>query len=113
MDPRVHGRLTQTEEFPHDDLQRISLEIDEEKQQLLLGGMKCPPASSASRPLAGSACRGPVSGIQSLIRASEGGQQEPKLREREPGEGQELPTITLKFCIRYHAAIVTLISDKV
>src|SRR5947209_8188434 len=75
--------------------------------------MQCPLASSTSKPLSRSACRGPVSGIQSLIRASEGGQQEPKLRKREPGKGQELPTVTLKFCIRYHAAIVDLISDKV
>jgi hypothetical protein len=113
VDPRVHGRLTQTEEFRHDDLQGISPEIDEDKQQLLLGGMQCPPASSASGPSAGSAGRGPVRRIQSLIRANEGGQQEPKLRESEPGKCQELPTVTLEICIRYHAAIVDLISDKV
>src|SRR4051794_22306842 len=113
VDPTVHGRLTQTEEFPHDDLQGISLEIDEEKQQLLLGRMQCPPASSTSGPLAGSVGCGPVRGIQSLISAREGGQEEPKLRKGEPGEGQELPPVSLKICIRYHAAIVALISDKV
>ena len=66
------GRLTQAEEFSHDDLQGISPEIDEEEQQLLLGGMKCPPAAPASRPSAGSACRSPIRGIELLIRASEG-----------------------------------------
>ena len=73
MDPVVHGRLSQAEELAHEDLDGISLEIDQEEEQLLLGGMKCPPAPAASGPSAGSTCCGPIRGMEPLIRASEGG----------------------------------------
>jgi hypothetical protein len=87
MDPIVHPRLTEAEEFAHKDLQGIRLEIDEEKQEFLFRGMQSALASSTGRPLAGLACQGLVRGIQSLIGPREGGQQKLKLRKGQPGEG--------------------------
>ena len=113
MNPIVHARLTQAKEFAHDDLKGISLEVDQEEQQLIFRPMQDSLAASASGPLAGSICSGLVLGIQSLIGRREGGQQKLKLRERQAGEGQKLPTIALECCVGDHAAIVTLISDNV
>ena len=36
MQPVIHSLLTQREEFRHDDLERIRLEVDQQEQQLLL-----------------------------------------------------------------------------
>src|SRR5947209_3884176 len=106
MDPMVRLRLAQVKEFAQDDLQRIGLEVDQEKQELLLGSVQGSLATSAGRTLAGLAGDGLVRGIQSLIGPAEGGQQPLELWDRQSCEGQELPSIALEFCIRHHKAIV-------
>src|SRR3954452_7844176 len=75
MDPMVRLRLAQVKEFAHDDLQRIGLEVDQEKQELLLGSVQGSLVPSAGRTLAGTTGDGLVRGIQSLIGPAEGGQQ--------------------------------------
>ena len=44
MNPIVHLRLTQSEEFAHDDLKGIGLEVDQDKQQLLFRRVQRPLA---------------------------------------------------------------------
>src|SRR5262249_45244857 len=51
LDPRVHARLTQAEELAHDDLERISLEIDQEEEQLLLRTVQDALSASAGASL--------------------------------------------------------------
>src|SRR3954454_12699240 len=108
MDPMVRLRLAQVKEFAHDDLQRIGLEVDQEKQELLLGSVQGSLATSAGRTLAGTTGDGLVRGIQSLIGPAEGGQQPLELWDRQSCEGQKLPSIALEFCKCHHKAIVAL-----
>jgi hypothetical protein len=75
MDPIVYARLTQPEEFPHEGLDRIRLEIDEEERQLLLRTRQNSLAASAGAPLTGPVRQGAVLGIPSVIGRSEGVQQ--------------------------------------
>src|SRR3954447_15994125 len=112
MDPMIRLRLAQAKEFAHDDLQRIGLEVDQEKQELLLRSMQESLATSAGRTLAGLAGNGLVRGIQSLRGSAEGGQQPLVLWDRQSCEGQELPSIALEFCKCHHKAIVALFPIK-
>jgi hypothetical protein len=82
MDPIVHARLTQAKELAHDDRERISLEIDEEEEQLLLRTRQDPLAASTGAPLAGPVFSGAVLGIPSVIGRSEGVQQESEFLKR-------------------------------
>src|SRR4051794_23809572 len=108
MDPMIRLRLAQVKEFAHDDLQRIGLEVDQEKQELLLGSVQGSLATSAGRTLAGTTGDGLVRGIQSLIGPAEGGQQPLELWDRQSCEGQELPSIALECCKCHHKAIIAL-----
>lgn len=51
--PVVHPRPAQAEEFGHDDLQGIGLEVDQEEQPLLLGGLQHRDPAAARRAPAG------------------------------------------------------------
>src|SRR4051794_36830674 len=108
MDPMIRLRLAQVEELALDDLQRIGLEVDQDEQELLLGSMQEPLATSAGRTLAGTAGNGLVRGIQSLIGPAEGGQQPLELWDRQSCEGQKLPSIALECCKCHHKAIIAL-----
>jgi hypothetical protein len=77
----IRLRLTQIKEFAQDDLQRISLEVDQDEQELLLGSMQESLATPARSPLAGLAFDSLVRRIQSLIGPGEGRQQQLKLRD--------------------------------
>ena len=58
MNPMIHLRLTQAKEFAHDDLKRIGLEVDQDKQELIFGSMQESFATPASGTLAGLALDG-------------------------------------------------------
>src|SRR3954464_505225 len=68
MDPMIRLRLAQVKEFAQDDLQRIGLEVDQEKQEFLLRSMQESLAPSAGRTLAGLAGNGLVGRIQFVDR---------------------------------------------
>jgi hypothetical protein len=51
VDPVVHARLTQAEEFAHEDLERIRLERDQEEEQLLLRTRQDTLAASTGAPV--------------------------------------------------------------
>jgi hypothetical protein len=113
MDPIVHLRLAQAKEFAHDGLKGIGLEVDQDKQELILGPMQEPLAAPANRAspgltLSGSACR-----IASLISPWKGRQQTLELRQRQASEGQKPPPVRLEGFVSDHAAIVFLIPDNV
>src|SRR5262245_5710757 len=112
LNPIVHRRLAQTEEFGHDDLQRIGLEVDEEEQQLLFRRMQSSLASGTRGPLAGLASQGPVRGIQQFIGPCEGRQEMVKLRQGQASEGETFPPISLDFCIGNHRAMLSLFPIK-
>src|SRR2546421_2344409 len=52
MNPIIHLGRTQVKEFAHDRLERIGLEVDQKKQELILGLLQAPLATAASRTLA-------------------------------------------------------------
>src|SRR5258707_12616791 len=104
----IRLRLAQVKELAHDDLQRIGLEIDQDKQELLLWSMQESLATSAGRTLAGLAGNGLVREIQSLIGLAEGSQQPLELWYRKSCEGRKLPSIALEGGIRHIKAIVAL-----
>jgi hypothetical protein len=83
MNPIVHPWLTQIKELAHDDLERIGLEVYQEKQEFILWQRQEPLAAPARGPLAGLTLRGLVCGMESLIRLREGSQQKLELRERQ------------------------------
>jgi hypothetical protein len=72
MNPMIRLRLTEIDEFAHDHLQRVCLEVDQDEQELLLGSMQESLATPTSSPLAGLAFDGLVRKIQSLIGPGEG-----------------------------------------
>ncbi len=113
MNPIIHPGLTQVKEFAHDRLQRIGLEVDQQKQELILGSLQPAFATAAKRTLAGLAFGGLVCGVELLIRLGEGRQQALELRERQARESQKLSPISLKCFVGNHAFIVFLIPDKV
>src|SRR5258708_2343057 len=80
VNPKVRSLLTQIEEFAHEDLQGISLEIDENKQQFLFRAMQYAMAASSRKPLAGAACKGLLRGKKRLIGTCEGRQEPLKLQ---------------------------------
>src|SRR3954447_22182532 len=108
MDPMIRLRLAQVKEFAQDDLQGIGLEVDQDKQELLLRSMQVSLATSAGRTLAGIAGNGLVGGIQSLRGPAEGSQQPLELWDRPSCEGQKPPSIALEFCKCHHKPIVAL-----
>ena len=108
MQPVVCPRLAQPKQFAQDGLQGIGLEIDEQEQQLLLWRVQHPLAAATREPLAGLACQGLVGEVKSFVARRERGQQLLELGKRQPGEGQQLPTIALKFRKRHHEAVLLL-----
>src|SRR5579871_1286 len=113
MDPTIHPGLTQVNEFAHDGWQRVGLEVDQQKQELILGLRQPPCATAASRTLAGLACGGSVGGVELLIRPCKGSQQALELRERQARESQKLSPVSLKCLVCDHAFTVFLIPNKV
>src|SRR5215208_7365634 len=96
MDPVVHPGLTQVKEFAHDRLQRIGLEVDQKEQELILGLLQAPFATTANRTLARLAFGGLACGIELLVRPWEGRQQTLELRERQARESQKLSAVRLE-----------------
>ena len=70
-EPVVHPRSAQAEEFGHEYLQRVGLEVDQEEQQLLPRFVERPGAAPAGAALAGAARRRAVHGVQALAAARE------------------------------------------
>src|SRR5881227_3658702 len=113
MNPIVHPGLAQVKEFGHDRLQRIGLEVDQQKQELILGLLQSPFATSANSTLSRLAFSSLVCGVVLLIRLREGSQQPLELRERQTRQSQKLPAVGLKCLVRDHAFILWLIPEKV
>src|SRR5436189_790414 len=111
MNPIIHPGLAQVKEFGHDRLQRIGLEVDQQKQELILRLLQSPLATSANRTLARLACDGLGCGVELLIRLSKGSQQAFELRKRQARESQKLSPVSLKCFVRDHAFILFLIPD--
>src|SRR5947209_20469499 len=97
MQPIVHSLLTQLKEFTHEDLQRIRLEIDQQEQQLLFWEMQYTMTTSARKPLAGTASQRLMRGVQPIIGATEGCQENLKLLQRQTREGEKPTPILSKF----------------
>src|SRR5690242_16188557 len=53
LNPVVHAGLTEVEEFGHDGLEGVGLEIDQQKQQFLFGQMQGALTAASGRSLAG------------------------------------------------------------
>src|SRR5436305_10798754 len=113
MNPLIHLGRTQVKEFTHDCLEWIGLEVDQEKQQLILGLLQAPLATSAHSTLSRLAFGGLACGVALLIRLEEGGQQTLELRERQARESQKLSPVGLECFVCDHAFILFLIPDKV
>jgi hypothetical protein len=94
-------------------LQRIGLEVDQKKQELILGLLQSPLATCANRTLSRLAFGGLVCGVVLLIRLGKGSQQALELRERQARESQKLSPVSLKYFVCDHAFIVFLIPEKV
>jgi hypothetical protein len=112
INPMVHPRLTQTEEFGHDNLQWIRLEVNQDEQQFLFGGMQSPLAPCPGRPLPGLAYQVVVRAISFLIGPDERRQEELELRKRQSCEGNALSAIALDVCKCDHIVIVSLFRIK-
>jgi hypothetical protein len=82
VNPSVDPGLTQAEEFAHERLQGVSLQVDQDEQQFLLGAMQRPGAAATREPLPRLAGHGFLGRMQPPIAASKGGQQGLKLRHR-------------------------------
>src|SRR6266511_4324283 len=113
MDPIIHLGLTQVKEFAHDRLERIGLEVDQKKQELILGLFQSPLATPADRTLARLSFGGVVCGVELLVRLWKGNQQTLELRERQARESQKLSAVGLECFVCDHAFILFLIPDKV
>ena len=113
MNPIIHPGQTQVEEFGHDRLERIGLEVDQQKQELILGLLQSPFATPANRTPARLAFGGLVCGVELLLRLGEGRQQTLELRERQARESQKLSAVGLECFVCDHAFILFLIPDKV
>jgi hypothetical protein len=68
MNPIIHPGQTQVEEFGHDRLERIGLEVDQQKQELILGLLQSPFATPTNSTLARLAFGGLVCGVDLPIR---------------------------------------------
>src|SRR5436305_11597770 len=64
MNPIIHLGRTQVKEFTHDGLKRIGLEVDQQKQELILGLLQAPLATPANSTLAGLAFGGLGCGVE-------------------------------------------------
>ena len=95
MNPIVHLRLAQAKEFAHDGLERIGLEVNQDKQEFIFWPMQEPLAAPAIVPLAGLTFGGLVCGIEMQRCRWKGNQQKLELRERQPREGQKLSAVGL------------------
>ena len=113
VNPIIHPGLAQVKEFGHDRLQRIGLEVDQQKQELILGLLQSPFATAAHRTLPRLAFGGLVCGVELLIRLGKGSQQTLELRERQARESQKLSSVSLKCFVCDHAFILFLIPEKV
>ena len=78
----VEGRVLGRDPFAHDHLQRIGLEVEQKKQELILELLQSPFATPASRTPARLAFGGLVGRVELLIRLRKGSQQTLELRER-------------------------------
>ena len=72
----------QAEEFRHEHLQRVGLEIDQEEQEFLFRASQHSRPSGSGGALAGPACHGPVGGVQVFVGPGKGRQQEFKFWKR-------------------------------
>src|SRR5205807_624676 len=108
MNPIIHLGRTQVKEFAHDCLQRIGLEVDQKKQELILGLLQSSLATSANRTLSRLAFGGSVGGVELLIRLGKGRQETLELRERQARESQKLSAVGLECLICDHAFILFL-----
>jgi hypothetical protein len=99
VDPMVHLRLAEPEEFAQDDLERVGLEVDQEEQESILGALQLPLPPAAAAALPGLARGGAVSGIQPPRRRGEGGQEPLKLPYGQPGQSQEPAAIASECCV--------------
>src|SRR5437879_6106387 len=113
MNPIIHLGRTQAKEFSHDYLKRIGLEIDQQKQELILGLVQSPLATCANSTLSRLAFGGLVCGVELLIRLRKGSQQTLELRERQARESQKLSAVGLECFVCDHASILFLIPEKV
>jgi hypothetical protein len=113
MNPIIHLGRTQAKEFGHDGLQRIGLEVDQEKQELILRLLQAAFATPTNRTLARLASGGLVCGVVLLIRLRKGSQQTLELRERQAREGQKLSAVRLERFACDHAFMLFLIPEKV
>jgi hypothetical protein len=94
-------------------LERIGLEVNQQEQELILGLLQSPLATTANRTLARLAFGSLVGGIEALIRLGKGSQQQLELRERQAREGQKLSPVSLKCFVGGHAFILFLNPNKV
>ena len=113
MNPIIHPGLPQVKEFAHDRLERIGLEVDQKKQEFILGLLQASLATGANRALSRLAFGGLVCGVVLLIRLGKGSQQTLELRERQARESQKLSAVSLECFVCDHAFILFLIPDKV
>src|SRR5436305_6080229 len=113
MNPIIHLGRAQVKEFAQDCLKRIGLEVDQKKQELILGLLQSPFATPANRTLARLAFGGLVCGVELLIRLGKGSQQTLELRERQARESQKLSAVGLECLVCGHAFILFLIPDNV
>ena len=113
MNPIIHLGRTQVKEFAHNRLKRIGLEVDQKKQELILGLLQSSLATCANRTLSRLAFGGLVCGVELLIRPWKGSQQQLELRERQARESQKLSAVGLKCLVCDHAFILFLIPEKV
>jgi hypothetical protein len=113
MNPIVHLRLTQIKEFAQDGLNRIGLEVNQDKQEFIFWPMQESLATTASGTLTGLPLGSLLGGIELLIRPWKGSQQNLKLQERQAREGQKLSAGGLERSVCDHAFIVFLIPDNV
>src|SRR6266498_2769107 len=72
MNPIIHLRRTQVKEFAHDGLKRIGLEVDQEKQELILGLLQAALATPTNSTLSRLAVGGSVGRVELLIRSGKG-----------------------------------------
>src|ERR1700758_1900445 len=113
MNPIIHLGRAQVKEFAHDGLKRIGLEVDQKKEELILGLLQSPFATAAHRALSRLAFGGLVCGVELLIRLGKGSQQTLELRERQACESQKLAAVSPECLVCDHAFIVFLIPEKV
>src|SRR5262245_7023705 len=113
MDPIIHLGLAETKEFAHDRLERIGLEVEQKKQELILGLLQSPLATTTDRTLAGLALGGLGCGVELLICLGKGRQQTLELQERQARESQKMPAVGPECFVGDHAFILFLIPDKV